>query len=89
MFEIKNYNLPDAELFLIENLFSEEESNRLLLSLQNNINWRQDKIKIFGKLLDQPRLTAFYGDINRTYTYSGLEMKPDIWNNDQIGRAHV
>lgn len=73
-------NLPDADITLFENFFSIVESNEYLQKLLNEINWRHDKIKIFGKEIFQPRLTALYGDEGLEYTYSGLRMQPEPWN---------
>jgi len=79
-----HYDLPDADIILFENVFSNQESNKLLLNLIDHIQWRQDKIKIFGKLINQPRLTAFYGDADKEYSYSGIVMKPIDWNEDLL-----
>ncbi|WP_119419631.1 alpha-ketoglutarate-dependent dioxygenase AlkB family protein [Desertibaculum subflavum] len=38
--------------------------------------WRQDKIRIMGREIAQPRLTAWYGEAGATYTYSGLTLAP-------------
>lgn len=38
--------------------------------------WRQDKIRIMGRAIAQPRLTAWYGEPGATYTYSGLTLAP-------------
>ena len=76
------YDLPDADMALFENFFTNQESKKLHQNLIDNIQWRQDKIKMFGKLIDQPRLTAFYGDTNKEYSYSGIVMKPLEWNDD-------
>jgi alkylated DNA repair dioxygenase AlkB len=45
-----------------------------------NIAWQQDEIKLFGKKISVPRLSAWYGDAHATYTYSGLTLQPKIWN---------
>ena len=78
------YNLPDADVTLFDNFFTNQESKNLHQKLIDNIQWRQDKIKIFGKLIDQPRLTAFYGDATKSYSYSGIVMKPNDWNDDLL-----
>jgi alkylated DNA repair dioxygenase AlkB len=78
------FDLPDADLVLFESFFTNLESQKLYQNLIEKIQWRQDKIKIFGKLIDQPRLTAFYGDINKEYSYSGIVMKPNYWNEDLL-----
>jgi len=78
------YDLPDADVILYEQLFSPKESAALQENLVEKIDWRQDKIKMFGKLIDQPRLTAFYGDNNKSYSYSGILMTPIAWNEDLL-----
>lgn len=82
--KIIHYDLPDADMILFENIFSDKESQNLHQNLIDHIQWRQDKIKIFGKLIDQPRLTAFYGDTDKEYSYSGIVMKPIDWNEDLL-----
>lgn len=72
-------NMPDGEVIIYRNFFEELESDRLFQELLNNINWRQDKIIFFGKEVDLPRLTAWYGDENKSYKYSGITMNPDTW----------
>lgn len=52
-----------------------------LAALQfENINWQQDSMRIYGKVLPLPRLTAWYGDRGRSYTYSGIRSEPNPWN---------
>ena len=45
-----------------------------------HINWQQDRIQMYGKNIPLPRLTAWYGDAGKTYTYSGITMTPNPWN---------
>lgn len=45
-----------------------------------NIQWQQEKIVLLGKRINQPRLTAWYGDSHAAYTYSGLTLQPTAWN---------
>ncbi len=78
------YTLPDADLLLIENFFSKEESDVLYEKLMKNINWMETKITVYGKEHDTPRLTAWYGDAGKDYTYSGLKMDPFPWNQDLL-----
>ena len=72
--------LPDADITLYEGYFSKQECEYLFHQLVTTINWKQDHIKLFGKSVLQPRLTAFYGDVNKSYAYSGISMKPNNWN---------
>ncbi|WP_169929036.1 alpha-ketoglutarate-dependent dioxygenase AlkB family protein [Macromonas bipunctata] len=58
--------------------------NALALGVDNiqfkNIKWKQDFIKIYGKKIPLPRLTSWYGDSNKMYTYSGITSVPNEWN---------
>lgn len=45
------------------------------------INWTRDHIKMYGKRIPLPRLTAWYGDPGKSYTYSGITSAPNPWNN--------
>jgi alkylated DNA repair dioxygenase AlkB len=45
-----------------------------------NILWKQDSIKLYGRTIPLPRLTAWYGDAGRSYTYAGIRSEPNEWN---------
>jgi alkylated DNA repair dioxygenase AlkB len=45
-----------------------------------NVAWKQDWIKLYGKRIPLPRLTSWYGDSGRAYTYSGIRSEPNQWN---------
>ncbi len=44
------------------------------------IQWRQDFLNMYGREVALPRLTAWHGDPDRCYTYSGLTLWPQPWN---------
>ena len=69
----------DGEVFYYPGFFSEDESTSLFTNLINQIEWRHEPIKIFGKEIMQPRLTAWYGDDGMSYKYSGVTMEPLAW----------
>lgn len=46
-----------------------------------NIRWKQDSIKLYGKSVPLPRLTAWYGDAGAAYSYSGIKSEPNPWND--------
>jgi alkylated DNA repair dioxygenase AlkB len=74
-----NELMPDGEIIVDQNFFGELESDQLFNELRASLHWRQDKIKMFGKEVNIPRLTAWYGDQGKSYTYSGITMNPDGW----------
>ena len=71
--------LNNARLLFFENYFSQKESDLLFKHLIENITWKQDHINMYGRLLELPRLSAWYGDDDKPYTYSGITLNPNIW----------
>lgn len=69
----------DGEVLLWPHFFPEEEADAYFADLHEHIAWRQEPIMMFGRLIDQPRLTAWYGDPGTTYTYSHIQMVPLPW----------
>ena len=73
------YELEDATLILIESFFTKEESDSMYEKLLKEIAWKKSQISIYGKLHDTPRLTAWYGDKDKTYSFSGNTMNTLPW----------
>src|SRR5262245_48184783 len=71
--------LPDADVVLFSKCFGAEESARILGRLLSEIHWQQDYLTFYGREIALPRLTAWYGDRGRNYTYSHISMKPHPW----------
>ena len=59
--------------------FTLEQSARLFRQLQQEVNWDQQEISVYGKTHLQPRLVAWYGNAGASYTYSGLTLHPSHW----------
>lgn len=55
------------------------DSKDFLKILLHEIVWKQEPIKLFGKSILQPRLTAWYANEGITYSYSGITMKANTW----------
>ena len=68
-----------GEVYYIPNVFAKEKSGEYFNQLFTEIRWKQEPIKIFGKEVMQPRLTAWYGAIDKSYAYSGITMQPNHW----------
>ena len=71
--------LPDGEVYYLGNLHLRRDPDAILRQLITEIPWRQERIVVWGKLYAQPRLTAWYGDSDTTYTYSGIRLEPLPW----------
>ncbi|WP_117885382.1 alpha-ketoglutarate-dependent dioxygenase AlkB family protein [Aureibaculum luteum] len=78
------FDLPGADVTLFENFFTTDESNRLYDSLLNNTVWEQDQMIIYGKQVNLPRLTAWYGDTKTDVSYTDKRSKMHAWNADLL-----
>ena len=78
-FNTKNILPQDGETYWFDSFFNELESNRFFQTLIDEIPWKQSPIIIFGKSVMQPRLTAWFGDSQKEYRYSGITLQPEPW----------
>ena len=72
-------DLPDAEVIYYPKFITTEDSHQLFKKLLEETPWQHDTIKLFGKTHLQPRLTAFYGTEDLSYSYSNIKMKAHLW----------
>ena len=73
--------LPGARLYYEPDFVSagSGDSRALYETLVTTASWRQDEIQLFGKRQRIPRLSAWYGDTDAIYSYSGLRLEPMPW----------
>lgn len=70
--------LPDADLTFTSDCGIADNSGTLQ-QLIAETPWQQREITLWGKTRLQPRLTAWYGDSGKHYTYSGIRHAPLPW----------
>ncbi len=71
--------LTDGLLLFEAAFLSSEESERLFAALKAETPWRQEKLKLYGRRIPLPRLTAWYGEPGTAYSYSGISREPLPW----------
>ncbi len=78
IFNTRHQNiLPfDGEVYLYPNFYEEEGTLDIFEQLKHSILWKQDKMKIYGKTVNFPRLTSWYADGDQEYIYSGVINTP-------------
>ncbi len=82
MLTISDNILPvNGEVYLYTHLFTEIEAAAIFRELVETIAWKQDTMPCFGKQVNLPRLTAWYGDEGKNYQYSGIANHPLPWNH--------
>jgi len=72
--------IPDGKLCLYPNFFEQQKADNYFNLLMKNIHWKQEKIFLYGKEHDVPRLSAWYGDEGKSYEYSGIHAKAIPWD---------
>ena len=61
------------------------EADALLDVLRSGIDWEVHRIRLFGRLVDSPRLSSWIGDAGASYVYSGTRFEPHPWPPALIG----
>lgn len=72
-------SLKNGEIFFNEFFFQKDESEFLFESLLQKVIWEQESMNIYGKKVHLPRLTAWYGDKDKNYSFSGITLNPNPW----------
>jgi alkylated DNA repair dioxygenase AlkB len=57
-------------------------ADHLFHSLLGGTDWQQEFLRMYGKRIPFPRLTAWYGDADAVYKYSGVSNKPLPWTGE-------
>ena len=79
----KNSSLIKADnLYVeyIENFFDFDQSQLYMEHLTNDIKWKREKIRMWGKEIVTKKRIAWYADKGKSYTYSGSTFRPDQWS---------
>ncbi|WP_316634459.1 alpha-ketoglutarate-dependent dioxygenase AlkB [uncultured Flavobacterium sp.] len=58
----KIFDLPDAELILIDNFFTKEESDRFYEKILHQTKWREYEMEMYDKIVTAPRMISWYED---------------------------
>lgn len=79
MREAEQILLTDGTLFLTPGFYQPDIAAQLFAQLRDDIAWQQGNVQIFGKVHKEPRLTAWFGDKDARYRYSGRDLMPQAW----------
>jgi len=84
----KHLDLPDSNITYYPNFIASEVATLYFKLFKETIPWQQDDIKVFGKVYAQPRLTAFYGNGSKSYSYSNITMQPRPFTKELLEIKH-
>ncbi len=78
----RSYNLRNADITYYPNFLTTELADSFLAIFLKELQWEQFDIKIFGKVIPQPRLTALYAINTQPYSYSNLTLHPNSYTTE-------
>lgn len=61
------------------NFLPRHEASEFYQRLLSSVSFKQQNVLVGGKVYPQPRLTAWYGDPDAYYKYSGVKNQPEAW----------
>lgn len=70
--------LPDGTA-LIPGWLPADEADGLFAALMAQVAWETHRIKMFGRMVDSPRLSCWIGDPGASYVYSRVRFEPRPW----------
>lgn len=70
----EHLDLANATVHYIPRFLTTETADDYFYKLYKKTKWQQDDIKVYGKTYKQPRLTALYGEVGKSYSYSNITM---------------
>ena len=71
--------LIDGDIRFVAGFLTRAESAACFSELLDLVEWEQHIIRIRGREIASPRLSAWYGDPDARYRYSGLSLDPRPW----------
>lgn len=85
LFPRKGLNIiRNGEFIYLPNFFTKQESDFLFNLIKINVLWKQESMNMYGKRVDFPRLTSWYGDNNKPYSFSGITLDPNPWTKELL-----
>ena len=79
----------DGNVVYYKNLLTSQEANRYFDCLINSIEWKNDQIFIYGKLIITKRKVAWYGDTDFEYTYSKITKRALPWTAELVALKKI
>ena len=75
---------PGLDVILVRNAVDSVAADAAFVALREHVGWRQDCLRMFGRLISVPRLESWVADEGLDYTYSGIHHDPDPWSEELL-----
>lgn len=73
--------MVDADVSILRDLDTHAPHDLIFDRLLQETKWQQREMNMYGRKVLQPRLTAWYGESDRSYVYSGIKNIPLPWTD--------
>jgi len=80
----QTHGLPTEMLDYTPGLFTPAESDHYLDTFIYTVPWEQKTVKMWDKQMLTPRLTAWFGDPQTNYAFTGLKLDPMPWTPELL-----
>lgn len=77
--DFRRLEFAGADLQLCADWLAPDVADALLRALRDGRPWSQHPVRMFGRQLPSPRLSAWIGDAGARYRYSGVLHEPLAW----------
>lgn len=71
--------LAGADLLFDPDFLAPGEADAAFAALRHALPWEVHRLRLFGRDVDSPRLSAWIGDPGTAYRYSGSTFQPHPW----------
>ncbi len=72
--------IGNGEYIFIPGFYDSDQADAYLNELLREVEWKQESMNMYGKEVKFPRLTAWCGDQDKPYSFSGITLNPHPWN---------
>jgi alkylated DNA repair dioxygenase AlkB len=76
--------IPNGEYLYFPHFFDKGIADQYLQRFIDKIEWRQESMNMYGKQVLFPRLTSWYGDNDKPYSFSGITLNPHPWSEELL-----
>lgn len=71
--------IANGEIYYAADFLQNDEAWIFFERFKQEIQWRQESLRMYGREIPFPRLTSWYGDPGKCYKYSGVLREPLPW----------
>jgi alkylated DNA repair dioxygenase AlkB len=72
-------DITDGQYQYLPDFYSYSKASEIFKILRDEIAWKQESMNMYGREILFPRLTAWYGDSDKPYSFSGITLRPSPW----------